>query len=210
MFISIGNPIVKLRSVIALGLTSAMVFTLGCSGKTKSDGASIEINPERPIVIGASIKIGSDETEIVGPWFKFTVPFDNQTDEIITVVSVQTEVTGTSENGRFETVDGTYDPSTNNYSTDFIECNYRHYGEFAPKNRATGSPTTDDLLHLASGGGNPTGCATGTVTFYAQGNPDPGTGGSYNFSGKLKVVGWFGTYENPTDRFEKTVYFSTQ
>jgi len=186
----------------ALALT-----TLACGKKGKAENAKLKINPTKPIVITGDIKIGgADGTTVTGPWYKFTVKMENGTDETITIVSVIAEATG-SDGGTFKTVENTFDPSMGDYSTEFYECFYRSFGEFKPKKEAPNDP---DSLHFPSTDNNNTNCRSGTVTFYSSGNPKSEISKNYRYNGKLKIIGWFGTYDDPTDRFEKTVYFSTQ
>jgi hypothetical protein len=63
-----------------------------------------------------------------------------------------------------------------------------------------------------AGGSGPCGATNAgvasNVVFYLGGNPTDVQ--SYNYSVKLKPVGWFGEYDQPTDRFEKTLTFHTQ
>jgi hypothetical protein len=185
-------------------------FGVACGKKKmRSDDALMEINPERPIVITGSITIGPPDSGIVikGPWFKFTVSMDNQTDEMITIVSVTSKVSGMDESGSFKDTETTFDPSSNNYSTLNYNCVYHSYGSFVVNNSKIPS-TLDDSLFL-SNENNPAGCSYGTITFYAPDNPSSNTG-AYTYHGKFKILGWFGTYDDPTDRFEKVINFTTQ
>lgn len=200
-----------IKNSVRLLVISVAALGLACGKKKmRSDDAIMEINPERPIVITGSITIGPPDSGIVikGPWFKFTVSMDNQTDDKITVVSLTSKVSGIDSSGMIQTSENTFDPSSNNYSTLTYNCVYRSYGTFDKNNTAVGSSTLDDSLFL-SNENNPSGCTYGGVTFYAPDNPTSLTG-NYSYHGQLKVLGWFGTYDDPTDRFEKTINFTTQ
>lgn len=200
----------KLSKFGSVALASVALTILGCGKKSKSDGAKITVNPKSPIVITGNIKIGrpGSELSIDGPWFKFTVKMDNQTEEEITVVAMMAKVTGSNQAGVFETNEVTIDPSSDDYSTDLLLCVYRHFGTFPPKNLEN-TDESDNSLYLPSTL-NPAACIDGTKTFYIGGNPNPGVNGSYHYTGKMTLLGWFGTYDDPTDRFEKDVYFVTQ
>jgi len=115
---------------------------------------------------------------------------------------VQMEITGVDASGAFTTVKTTYDPSQSNYSTETLICSYSTFGSWIP----------DEKKPIISVSGDPA-CdapAGSAVTLYSSGNPDPGLSQNFHYQGKLKLVGWFGTYTEATDRFEKTVYFTTQ
>jgi hypothetical protein len=198
----------SMRSIIkyfTMTMLLAMAMgTLSCGKKTKSDGARITLNPKRPVVITGKFSFDNNGSivEVIGPWFKYNINVENKTDEEFVIVSAQLEITGVDGYGGFSTVKTTFDPSQSNFSTETLVCAYSTFGTWLPdEEKPVLSTSATPACNFPAGT---------AVTFFASGNPDPGTSQNFHYQGKLKLVGWFGTYTDATDRFEKTIYFTTQ
>lgn len=183
--------------------------------KTKSQQVAISVSPSSPIVITSDVTInkGGSPVVIKGPWFRFQVSISNQSDTPITVISLHVEVTGLDVNGQSITASKDFDPGEFNFSDMSGQtCIYTDFGEFQKGGTSAGVVVgtkkiyNDKSLFVTK---NP-GCNTdGVAVFYFDGAPKPATGSTnYHYSVMVKPVGWFGTRDAPSDRFENftTVY----
>lgn len=189
---------------MGLALLSGAFFLLvltQCGGdkSQRSDDAKIAVLPESPIVFTSKTVVNG--TDVSPPWFRFQVELDNQTDSIITVVGLKIKVTATI-NGVVTNNETSFDPSQYNYSTDVLTCNYAFFGEFAVGEKKR--------LRIDHTNGS---CNNGSVLFYVGANPKPDDDlnpAAYRYRVELQPLGWFGAQDDPTDRFQKKVYFYSQ
>lgn len=206
-----------LRTLRTIGLCALLVFGAAqCSNKGKSSKIDLEVTPDQPIVITGDFKIG-DRT-ISSPWFKFKVKVTNNSDEPVTILSLSMIVDGFSTDGQFIEKKATIGPSDANFTMDCTtditwSVEYDTFGTFDPGE----SKYLYLVPSLSSPSPNIGACSTATATInkvwlYLGGNPNKDTDhvSSYSYRVTLTPVGWFGTNEEPTDRFEKSIYFSTQ
>lgn len=175
----------------------AVLALASCGGaKSKSAGATFQVNPGKPIVISADAPKGAKT--IKGPWFGFTLSMTNSTTDPITLIALEYEVAGQTDNGT-TVIKGVFSPSEHDFTSDTLKCEYTSFGTWAPgETRIVGLPN-----------GN-AGCATDSTIFLSQGNPKGTFTQNYHYRVKVKPAGWFGTLDNATDRFDKTFNFSTQ
>lgn len=178
---------------------------LSCGGEaSKSEQTSIEVLPESPIVITADIK----DPSITAPWFRFQVKVTNTSDQPLTIVSLEVKVQAYINGTNQEKTSAT-DPSEFNVdgATPQDSCEYSSFGVIQPGETSFLVPT------LYGDPTNPPTCGIDRLTFYSQSNPkDPSsnTGTPPRYRVTVRPIGWFGTEDNPTDRYTKTFQFSTQ
>lgn len=176
-------------------------FTLSlaqCGDKTsRSDNAKLAILPESPIVINSKIALPSGELQ--GPWYRFQLELENNTDATITIVALKI-TTQAIVDGQAQTNDTTFDPSAFNYSTETETCTYSFFGEFP-------AGTTSRLEITPNEGGT---CLTAFPVFYVGNLPLSKTAPNFRYRVEAQPLGWFGPRNDPTDRFDKKVFFYTQ
>ncbi len=179
-----------------VGLTS-------CGGdKPKSEKAKLTLIPSKPIVITADVT--EDDKVIAAPWFKFLATLSNPTDEMITIVALQVDITGLNSSGTPQTTTVAFSPGSFNdtvlVGTTVIECKYNHFAQIAAGDSAQ--------LRLL---GADSACGTPLANFAVGGNPKGPPGNtSFRYTLKVKPLGWFGGLITPTNRFDKVSTFYTQ
>ena len=171
------------------------LLTLNQCGVNKADTVKIEILPANPIVIASDITIGDPAfgLKVKAPWFKFQVKVTNNSDEPVTLVGLSLTIRSGAS-----TTSVAFDPSAQNVGT----CSYQTFGTFQPKDAKF-------LFATSSVAGCPT---IDNPSFFASADSTGGRGKTtvFSFSVSMKPQGWFGTQTVPTNRFSKTVNFSTQ
>lgn len=178
------------------------------NNNSKSDKAKISIIPGKPIVITADTKIG--DKEIPAPWFNFRASMSNNSDTTVTIIALELEITGVGKTGTTTTGKAGFVATDFNETIQYlapgatapvnVECKYRYFAQL--------DPSTSSELKLM---GAASVCGTPTPVFYIGNNPTgPDNAPNYRYTVKIKPLGWFGTYDLPTDRFEKTQTFYTQ
>ena len=186
---------------LGLIVLSAGIVQCG-SKKSKSSPVQVNIIPDTPIVITASIE-GQEGKE--APWFKFRVSVDNLTDQAFELVALQLEITGQGSSGQLTTAEAAFDPSSFNVVVLDTQCEYKTFGTWAPNTKreigVIGYPITGGLT-----------CPSLTAEFVVGGNPKGGPSGK-NFRYRVKAIplGYFvDANGDPEDRFEKFKYFFTK
>lgn len=188
-------------------LVALAMGTLSCGKKTKSDGAVVTVNPKKPVVITGKFTFSNhgNTVEVAGPWFRYSVNVENNTDDTFVIVSMVLEVSGVGSSGTFTTTTMTFDPAQENFTLlDGTQCNFLTFG-FWDKNQSNGLKARNGIV-----GCDPPAAVDQPDTFYSSGNPNSGDSSSIHYQAKIKLIGWFGTYAEATERFEKTIHFSTQ
>jgi hypothetical protein len=200
------NNFIKIIALLALVLITAQ-----CGSQGKSAQVSMAVQPAQPIVILGDFVLGN--VTILHPWYEFQVQVTNNSDTTVTVLGFQLNVTAMTLAGPTAPVQITIMPSGMNFTytcsdSSTLDVTYTDFGEIPP--------ATTKYLYLTYRGS-----LTGTCTqppditpakLYAPGNPDMQNDHilNYNYQVAAEVLGWFGTYDNPIDRLDKTIYFGTQ
>lgn len=187
------------QPVLQLVFCVFAVFALvDCSKKkSKSQEVDVTIAPEKPIVITADATINGKK--VAAPWFQFYVSLKNNSEENVTIIAVEAEITGQGASGQLTTANvawsaGSFDGPYN----DLIDCNYNDFGTWAPGEER--SVSLDGIFDECDG----------VAVFLVGSNPKSPNGNSFRYRVKLKPLGWFGTILDPSDRFERFKYFYTQ
>lgn len=177
----------------------AIAALVSCSGaKSKSQAAAVEVLPPKPIVITGPTLDGKG-TKVEGPWFNFRMKMTNSTTESITIVALELEVIGQGSSGQPESKTVSFAPSEYNFSlNENTECKYTGFGTWA-----VGESKAFTLT------GASVDCPTVPV-FIVGSNTKGASGRNYRYRVRAKPLGWFGTADEATDRFEKTITFFTQ
>jgi hypothetical protein len=174
---------------------------------TKSDLVEMTIAPAIPIVINGDFNVG---TQVIrAPWFEYQVLVTNNSDEPVTIIGLQTNVAVPTKSGAPIVKQTTITPSDYNYSYkcadgSSMEITFSDFGEIPAK--------TTKNLYLTYRGPLSPGCLAPDINpanIYVGGNPIADTN-SFDYSVQMTPQGWFGTYNEPKDRFEKTIYFKAQ
>jgi hypothetical protein len=182
----------------------ALVAVLSCSKEqSKSQLASVSVNPGKPIVITADATIDGDK-KIEGPWFAFTLSMTNASDEPITIVAIEAEVFAQGSSGQTETTTIAFTPGDFNFKIgEDKECKFTSFGTWDP----TATPSTATRgFELENGDG----ACTRTPLFYIGSNPSGPNGNNFRYRVKLKPQGWFGGLTSATNRFDRSINFYTQ
>lgn len=198
-------------------LQLAMIFFMGlgvlrCGAKGKSADVDFSVTPDSPIVITGDFKVG-DKT-VKAPWFSFGGTVTNNSDEEVTIVALEMTVTGTTINGGFISKNVTVTPSDFDFS---VACNDDTTWQSAFVSFGTYASGQSADLQLPATPTAPADCA-GVVSasyeakIFVGSNPskDGDQVSSYNFTVYAKPLGWFGSYNKPTARFEKNIVFMTE
>src|SRR5262249_47584877 len=128
-------------------------------------------------------------------------------------LALSVKVTAANTDGTTSSQTVTVSPSDYNYTlvcstTVSVPITFQDFGEFA-------AGATGDLRLTYRGVALPADCAglspdITNVKVYIGNNPNSANLASYAYSVQLEPEGWFGTYNNPSDRFDKMIYFTTQ
>jgi hypothetical protein len=204
----------QLRFISKLVLLTMALGLAQCSKKTKSQDVLITVTPTSPIVFTSDFSTtkGGNVVVIKGPWFSFTVQIDNQSDTPITLIGLHIDVTGFDASNNPVTVGQDFVPTADNYSTLTQSCTYSDFGEFEAKGQTSGTPpnqltSSGTMFETPSGS---TGCTSGPVLFFAQGNPKPASTALIRYTVKVSPIGYFGKRNAPTDRFDGSTTIYTQ
>lgn len=201
--------------ILCFSLFMAMPAIAATSSAPVDHGVQISVAPKSPIVIDGDFKRPNGPT-VSGPWFKFSVNVDNPTAEPITVVAVNVTVAAQASQDTSVIYKRTLVPSDSNYtmactaglawtaeydSFGVIQPGESHNLYLVPSNAAPGVGVCTEM-----------GATMDPAWLYVGGNPDPekGEASSYSYNVQLELVGWYGTPEQPTSRFNKTLVFRTQ
>ena len=193
--------------IVAVGFVNTQ-----CGSKSKAANVSIDIAPDVPIVITGDLKIGT--RTVKAPWFSFQATLTNDSNETVSIMAIEMNITAVSTTGSFMTSQVTVTPT--DFTTSFpctnltdttLQLTFTDFGEYLPGE--------SKLLYVQYRGADASTC-TGSdtpfnVKFYIGGNPSLASGAAdYSYSVQATVIGWFGGVSTPTDRFSKDLYFSTQ
>lgn len=192
-----------------------VIAQVSCSGDSGVSDVKFRVVPNNPIVITGDINIGNKIVK--APWFSFRVQVKNGSKKPVTLVAIQNALSIINDYGAEKTNEATFAPSVLNFSRvitvagEDVTCNY----EFnAFETIAANSTDFVELSVSANEVAGTTGCGAVTIssiTFYSDSNPGVADSvSSYNYNVTMKPLGWFGTYADPEDRFEKQEFFSTQ
>lgn len=192
-----------------------VIAQVSCSGDSGVSDVKFRVVPNNPIVITGDITIGSKVVK--APWFSFRVQVKNGSSKPVTLVAILNSLSIINDFGAEKTSEATFAPSVLNFSRTIsvagedVTCNYE-FNTFE-----TLAPNATDFVELsvsASEVAGTTGCnpvTISSITFYSDGNPGAAESvSSYSYNVIMKPLGWFGTYADPEDRFEKQEFFSTQ
>lgn len=209
-----------MRVTMSYLLKSFVVFTAvaicACGKKSKSSDVTISVQPSQPIVFTSDLSYqnGTTTVKIKAPWFKFGVSMNNTSDQPITIIGLHIEVSSTDSTGQTKTNSVDLDPSTSNYTVttggNTITCTYTDFGQFDVKGVPGGPSFNNTTLYSIPSAGSTTGCPIVAPTFYIGSNPIETDQTSFIYRVKVKPLGWFGTRNQPADRYEGTFTFSTQ
>ncbi len=170
-----------------------------CGGKkSKSQLADLTVNPERPIVITADATLSGDK-KITGPWFQFTMNMTNGSTEPITIVALELEVSAPDDTGVISSRPVAFSPGEFDFNlTETINCKYASFGTWQPgQTKAMTLESSSDACK-------------GIPMFIVGSNAKGADGKNFRYRVKVKPAGWFGTFDKATDRFEKSIVFTTQ
>jgi hypothetical protein len=181
------------KSLLNLLIMTCLTAALVQCGKEDADTAKVDFtsNPEKPIVIGADFSYSSLPLDsqgnptvykVTGPWFKFSYTIKNDSDQQVTIAAIKFTIT-------------TDDPTATDY-TSTIEP-----GSLVVNNN---SDTSDDQPYLITVDAHDS--KTTDTLWYIGGLP---ANTSLIYSVQAKAEGWFGTPDNPTKSFKKTLIFTT-
>ncbi len=181
---------------------SAIALLTQCGGESKSNKVSFTIIPGEPIVITAKGKDGLG-AEFDGPYFKFRVQAENNSDEVVTLIALNLELSISNAYGGEQTAEVTFTPDWANHTvtvadTD-IDCVYSTFAELAPGE-------TKELLYTPIAGSD----AACSVYSGFIANSLPQVEDKFRYKVKMKPIGWFGDADDPTDRFERFISFFTR
>ena len=183
-------------NIAITSLAAAACLSCGGGSKSKSQGVDISIAPTRPIVITAKRII--DEKEITPPWFEFRATMTNNTDEPVTIIALKVVVSGIGASGTFEDNEVTVTPSDFNFRIGSMECKFGTFG--------TWLAGQSNSFQLSNGSSS---CSALPI-FVIGSNPGGTTATNFNYRVKIQPLGWFGTETESTQRFVRTLTFSTQ
>lgn len=205
------------RASIAGLLLPAMVLPCsGCGNNNKASGAIFETLPDSPIVITADTKDYAGNT-IKAPWFSFRTNATNGTGSVFTLLSLTMKITGIDSTGAVKTTAVGWSPSDFSVSLPMglssYSCVFLHFGIYQPNDSKPLALDGDD--HYVQ---DPTSPSDPNAKLYCKriplfmvGNNPSGPGdNAFIYSIIAKPLGWFGDYNNPTDRFETSYTFKTQ
>ena len=181
--------------LVCLGLAGV---TSQCSkAKTKSSMASFSVLPTNPIVIDGD-SVDAAGNSIKGPWFDFRVNMVNGTGDTVTIVSLMITLYEEDASGNIVTTTVSKNPSDFDSSTDSLVCNYFSFGTWTP-----GQTQNFQISNANS-------ACTGEPIFYIGGNSSGSNKSNFRYRVVVQPLGWFGTYNAPTDRFDTQFTFYTQ
>jgi hypothetical protein len=176
----------SLKNMKFIILFSLIIFVnLSCS-KKRTDVATFEMKPAKPIVINADFttkdSLGNDIT-ITAPWFHFYVSLSNNSADTVTIVTFTGKITATTS------ADGSLNYESKEFAFDTTGTLGRSYiKELAPN-------TVNQSLD---------------IPIYIYGLPK-GDGKTFRYSGYFELVGWVGTHDNATARLTTyPIYFTTE
>ncbi|MES2855166.1 MAG: hypothetical protein V4692_04860 [Bdellovibrionota bacterium] len=170
------------RLVIAVLAVLTLLGTTTSCGKKRSDDVTFTLNPSRPVIIEAGFKFPDDTAT-------------TDIDESLTVTGPWYKYRFSIKNNASDTV-----------TIVSIESEIKGY-----KNGATVTGTSSHAsdieatpyLAIAATGAE----ATSPFTFYSDGLPKAD---GLRYTVRMRVLGWFGSYDDPKERFEKVITFVTQ
>lgn len=186
---------------------------LQCSGKEKSSQVSVSIDPDVPIVITGDFTIGTKTVK--SPWFSFQTNITNNSNETVTIMAIELEITAMSTTGGFIINKTTITPS--DFSAKFacpapsetiLNLTFTDFGEYlAGESKPLFVQYRGTDVATCAGADTP----ISPVAIYVGGNPSIDGGATdYSYSVQATVIGWFGGVTSPTDRFSQEIYFTTQ
>lgn len=187
-------------SLLCLGLAAA---TTQCSkAANKSSGATFTVLPDKPIVIIGD-SVDTQGNAVKGPWFNFRLSMTNNTSDTVTIVSLNVTLYEPDSTGQVTPKIISFSPSDFNYSTtdssgNTLQCQYYSFGTW----------TNGQTNPIKMDNGNAA-CA-GYPIFYIGSNTVGPNANSYHYRVVVRPLGWFGTYNVPTDRFDTNFTFYTQ
>jgi hypothetical protein len=177
----------------------AVILLASCGGnKSKSQLTSLTVNPSKPIVITADASIDGNK-KIKGPWFQFGMAMTNNTTEKITIVALELEVFSQGASGITESRTVAFTPGEFNFTAgEDIECKFTTFGTWDP-----GETKALDVSNSLA-------ACVRSARFAVGGNSSGPGGSNFRYRVKAKPLGWFGTEDAATDRYDRSVSFFTQ
>lgn len=171
-----------------------------CSNKkSKSQLATLSVLPEKPIVFTGKTA-DSNGNDISPNWFSFRMHLKNETQDTLTIIGLKVTVTAQSVSGQMVSTDVSFSPSDFNYTLDdSTECKYVTFGTWA----------NNDDVGFSLDGASSTSCAA-TPIFFVGGLTAGPNNNNFRYQVKVEPQGWFGTFDNPTDRYQEEFTFYTE
>lgn len=200
-------------SYIVMGILFIALLNSCGNDKSKSEKAKLALIPGKPIVFTADLTEG--EKTYTAPWFKFDATITNDSDEVITVLGIQIDIVSYGTSANTTKVTKSFTAGSFNFTIksgdEQIPCDFSHFAEVQPhtttKLKLLGAVNPICYKDLS----DPTKTIEWPAHFTVDGIPKPPEGSSnYRYTLKIKPLGWFGAFDNPSDRFEKTQTFYTQ
>ena len=114
-------------AVIALGLSE-------CGGKSISQQVQITILPSSPIVFNSPLTytdLSGNPINLTGPWMKFQVIINNTSNQPVTIEALTISIADNNNPSALPTL-VTFNPSSDNYTTQTSTLFFGDYGEFDP------------------------------------------------------------------------------
>lgn len=171
-----------------------------CSNKkTKSDLVEITVVPDEPIVIKGDTKDANGNT-VKGPWFQYRLHVKNSSTQPVTIIALSLTFYEQDSSGQTTNASGSASASDFNFDTKDERCEFTSFGSYA----------AGDDIPLYLDGSALTDCQGFTPVFYTGGHNSGIGGKNFRYRVVVEPLGWFGTYADPTDRFDKEFTFYTR
>jgi hypothetical protein len=195
-----------LKALLFSVLLSLPVFA---DQQDPSSKVEVSVHPDTPIVLTADFHNGFKYVK--GPWFMAQIHLLNGSSDEITIIAARAHVETKNPAGQSFSRDLTITPSDFNYT---LECGnsqqfdvkYDDFGEFPIG--------LGEYLSATYRRGVPVACNAiprmTPIKFYFDKLPTWKGQNDYVYSVRLTLIGWFGSRNNPTTRFEKTVEFQSR
>ena len=187
----------------------SFLFAMPLSVFAGPEKVHIDVVPDLPVVITADYT-DANSTVWKAPWFGYHLMVHNNSSQPVTIVNLHAKVTATDGTHFIHHVQSV--PSIYNFNlvcgSNSVPVVYSSFGTIAPGASSylqlTIDPSHDPVSQICPG-------VDPNVPNPMIIVPDNSSvGPTYNYSVLLKVVGWFGTLNSPSAKFEKIVTFKTQ
>lgn len=200
------------QALVKFSIFILSAFFVSCGGNSDISKVDFSTVPENPIVITGPTKVGDKKVD--ANWFSLRIKAKNASKKTVTLVAIKHVARVTSDYGveiktEFYGIPADFNFS---YTVGDTSCSYE-FNAFDPI-----PPNTSETFITVSGAekSGTAGCIatfqSDPLVFYLGGNPTLEKDGvsSFAYSVDLVPLGWFGTYDEPEDRFEKTEFYQTQ